>query len=198
MNGDSASPGVNLAEQYRTLLEVAKSISVHRDLHELFRDLAQSLPRVVNVNFVSLSRYNPARNTMRLHTIQANVPADLIGGHELEMEEAPAGRVWQSQQPILVPDLAEEHRWPRVIHRMQEDGIQSTCVVPLNSALRRLGAIGFSSQQKGAYHEADLEFLQQVSNQVGVAVDNVLHHQESRYNCASSWRSPNPSPLTAI
>lgn len=178
MNGHPAPPLDTFAEQYKTLLKIAESISVHRDLHQLFRDLAQCLPRVVNVNFVSLSLYNLARKTMRLHTIQANVPADLIGGHEIEIEETPAGWVWQTQQPILVPDLAEEHRWPQVTHRMKEDGIKSVCVVPLNSAVRRLGAIGFSSQQKGAYNEADLEFLQQVSNQVGVAVDNVLHHQE--------------------
>ena len=115
---------------------------------------------------------------MRLHTVQANVPADLVGGHEGPIEESPAGLVWQTQQPILVPDLAEEHRWPKVTQRMQEDGTKSFCFVPLTTAVRRLGAMGFSSLQKGAYGETDVEFLQQVGNQVAVAVDNVLHHQD--------------------
>ena len=174
----SASPCETLTEQYRTLLEVAEAISAHRDLHELFRDLAQLLPRVVHVNFVALSLHDPGRNTMRLHTIQANVPADLVGGHEELVEETPAGVVWQTQQPLLVPDLAEEHRWPNVTDRMQEDGVRSLCVVPLTTAVRRLGTMGFASLQKEAYGEADLEFLQQVGNQVAVAVDNVLHHQD--------------------
>ncbi len=115
---------------------------------------------------------------MRLHTIQANVPADLVGGHEELVEETPAGVVWQTQQPLLVPDLTEEHRWPNVTGRMQEDGVRSLCVVPLTTAVRRLGTMGFASLQKEAYGEADLEFLQQVGNQVAVAVDNVLHHQD--------------------
>jgi formate hydrogenlyase transcriptional activator len=160
------------------LLEVAEAISAHRDLHELFRDLAQRLPRVVHVNFVALSLHDPVRNTMRLHTIQANVPADLIGGHEEPVDETPAGLAWETQQPILVQDLAEEHRWPKVTARMKEDGTNSFCVVPLTTAVRRLGAMGFSSLEKGAYGETDLEFLQQVGNQVAVAVDNVLHHQD--------------------
>ncbi len=167
-----------MEERYRTLLEVAEAISTHRDLHDLFRDLAQRLPRVVQVNFVGLSLYDAARNTMRLHTIQANIPADLVGGHEEPVEETPAGSVWLTQQPILVPNLVEEHRWPTVTERMKQDGIHSFCLVPLTTAVRRLGAIGFSSLQKAAYSESDLAFLQQVGQLIAVAVDNVLHHRD--------------------
>ena len=115
---------------------------------------------------------------MRLHSIQANVPADLVGGHEEPVDETPAGSVLLTQQPVLVQDLAEEHRWPKVIQRMQEDGINSFCIVPLTTAVRQLGAVGFSSLQQDAYSELDVEFLQQVGKQVAVAVDNVLHHQD--------------------
>src|SRR5512146_1725093 len=162
MDRYSASPCETLAERYQALLEVAQAIPAHRDIHELFRDLAQRLPRVVHVNFVALSLHDPERNTMRLHTIQANVPADLIGGHEEQVEETAAGLAWRTQQPVLVPDLADERRWPNVTQRMKEDGTNSFCVVPLTTAVRRLGAMGLSSLQKEAYAETDLEFLQQV------------------------------------
>ncbi|HET8579905.1 MAG TPA: GAF domain-containing protein, partial [Nitrospiraceae bacterium] len=170
--------GDSLVERSRTLLEVSEAIASHRDLTELFRDLAQRLPRVVHVNFVGMSLHDPERKVMRLHTLQANVPADIVGGHEEPVEETPAGLVWQTQQPILVPNLAEERRWPKVTQRMKEDGTNSFCFVPLTTAVRRLGAMGFSSLQKEAYREADVEFLQQVGKQVAVAVDNVLHHQD--------------------
>lgn len=172
------SPCETLAERYQALLEVAEAISAHRDLHILFRDLAQRLPRVVHVNFVALSLHDPVRNTMRLHAIQANVPADLVGGHEGPVEESPAGLVWQTQESVIVPHLAEERRWPKVVGHMSEDGVNSFCVVPLTTAVRRLGAMGFLSVQKEAYGEPDLEFLQQVAKQIAVAVDNVLHHQD--------------------
>ncbi|HWC50704.1 MAG TPA: GAF domain-containing protein, partial [Nitrospira sp.] len=160
MDRDS-SPCETLADRYQALLEVAEAISSHRDLHELFRDLARRLPRVVQVNFVSLSLYDPAKNRMRLQTIQANVPADLVGGHEEPLEDTPAGSVWQSQQLVLVPDLAGEMRWPTVTQRMQEDGINAFCVVPLTTAVRQLGAMGFASLRKHAYGVGDLEFLQE-------------------------------------
>jgi formate hydrogenlyase transcriptional activator len=172
------SPCETLSEQYQALLEVAQTISAHRDIHELFRDLAQRLPRVVHVNFVSLSLHDPERNVMRLHTLQANVPAEIVGGLESPVEDSPDGLVWQTQQPLLVPDLLEEPRWPKITALMQEDGIRSFCNVPLTTAVRRLGAMGFASMNKCAYGEPDLEFLQQVGKQVAVAVDNVLHHQD--------------------
>lgn len=178
MDTRSTSLCETMEERYRTLLEVAEAISAHRDLHALFRDLARLLPRVVAVNFVALSLHDPARDTMRLHTIQANVPADLVGGHEELIDDTPAGWVWRSQQPLLVSDLATERRWPAVVRRMRSDGTNSFCYLPLTTAVRRLGAMGFSSLQKAAYSEADLEFLQQVSQLVAVAVDNVLHHRD--------------------
>ncbi len=179
MNGENKLTSVDsLVEQSRTLLEVSESIAAHRDLTELFRDLAQRLPRVVHVNFVSLSLHDPARRMMRLHTIQANVPADIVGGHECPVDDSPGGLVWQTQQPLLVSDLAEERRWPEVTQRMHEDGINSFCVVPLTTAVRQVGAMGFASLKKWAYDKADVEFLQQVGTQVALAVDNVLHHQD--------------------
>jgi len=171
------SPAGDLVQRSRTLLEVAEAISVHRDLHELFRDLARRLPRVVHVNFVGLSLHDPERNVMRLHTVQANVPADLVGGHESPVEDSPDGLVWQTQQPLLLPDLDKERRWPKTTRLMREDGTNSFCFVPLTTAVRRLGAMGFGSLQKGAYGETDVEFLQQVARQVAVAVDNALNYQ---------------------
>lgn len=180
MDRQSASPCETLAEQYQALLEVVEAISVQRDLHELCRDLAQRLPRVVHVNFVGLCLHDPERNMMRLHTLQANVPADIVGGHEEPVEGSPSGLVWQTQQPLLIPDIAGEHRWPKITQLMQEDGINSFCCVPLTTAVRRLGAIGFASLQKGVYGEADVEFLQQVGKQVAVAVDNALNNESAQ------------------
>lgn len=178
MNTSGLSPCEDLAERYQALLEVAQVISAQRDLDQLFRDLAHRLPRVVQVNFVDLSLHDPVKKMMRLHTIQANVPADLVGGHEVAIEDCPAGSVWENQQPLLVSNLTEERRWPWVISAMAEDGTKSFCFVPLSTARGRLGAMGFLSLKEEAYSDRDIEFLQQVAQQVAVAVENALAFQQ--------------------
>ena len=47
LDNDAQQACEALAQQYRTLLEVSESIAAHRDLAELFHELAQSLHRVV-------------------------------------------------------------------------------------------------------------------------------------------------------
>lgn len=111
MDRPVTTPCETLAERYQALLEVAQAISAQRDLDRLFRDLAHRLPRVMPVNYVDLSLHDPIKKVMRLHTIQANVPAGLIGGHEIAIADCPAGLAWRTQQPLLVPDLSEERRW---------------------------------------------------------------------------------------
>lgn len=164
-------------ERYRALLRVAAAIASHAGLAALVQDLARLLPSVMPVNFVGLSLHDPQRGVMRLHVLRANVPVHIIGGHECAPAETPAGLVWETQEPLLLNDLAEEHRWPKVIALMREDGVQSCCLVPLTSAVRQLGALVFSSLEEDAYRDSDLELMQQIGRQVAVAVENVLNRE---------------------
>ena len=172
----SSQPETDL--KYKILLEVSETVSKSRDLHTLCRNLAKLLPQIVKVDFMALDLHDPQRNVIKLFHIEANVPADIIGGHEINMDEHPAGTVFKTQKPLLVSDITQDNRYPYIFSRMREDGVNSICVFPLTTAVRKIGGLIFSSCEKGTYKEADFEFLDQVAKQVAVAVDNVLHFQE--------------------
>ncbi len=177
MSHESSAETVSSSlDRYRALLRVAEAIASHSDLAALVQDLARLLPSVVPVNFVGLSLHDPRRGVMRLHVLRANVPADIIGGHESAPADTPAGLVWDTQQPLLL-SVSAEQRWPNVMGLMREDGVQSCCLVPLTSATKRLGALEFSSLESQAYGVADMELMQQVGHQVAVAVENVLNRE---------------------
>ena len=93
-------------------------------------------------------------------------------------EDDPAGLVWQTQQPLITSNVAELSRWPRLLERVQQYGVQSYCWLPLTTARRRLGALVFTSKQPATYDGSDLPFLQLVANQVAVAVGNALALEE--------------------
>jgi formate hydrogenlyase transcriptional activator len=96
------------------------------------------------------------------------------------MDESPGGLVWRTQQPLTVNDLAQETRFPMLTAKLRENGVQSFCVVPLTTAHRRLGAMGFGSLQPRTYQAAEINFMQEVAKQVAVAVDNVLNSESAR------------------
>src|SRR6058998_1540095 len=180
MDRHSVSPCETLAEQYQALLEVEEAISVHRDLSELFRDLAKRLHHVVLFDHMRLLLYDPERQTMRLHVLETPQASELPPCSELPVDESPGGWVWQSQQPLVIPRVEDETRFPKVTPCMRELGVRSFCAVPLTTAQRRLGALGFGSLQEAAYGDADLDLLQQVAKQVAVAVDNALNDESAQ------------------
>src|SRR5262245_36271424 len=116
-------------EQYRTLLEVAEAIAVHRDLNELFQDLAQRLPRIVPFDFINLVLHDAARNVMRLHLLVVPEPTTISPGLELPVETSPGGLVWKTQEPVVVENLALESRFPDLTPRLLESGVDRKSVV---------------------------------------------------------------------
>jgi formate hydrogenlyase transcriptional activator len=171
-----------LHSQNQALLGISEAIAVHRDLNELFHDLAQRLPRIVPFDFINLVLHDPTREVMRLHTLVAPESSTIRPGLELPIDQSPAGLVWKSQQPLMieVEDVAVESRFPKLTPLLRENDVKSYCVVPLTTALRRLGAIGFGSLQMRGYQKADFAFMQQVAKQVAVAVDNALNFEEAQ------------------
>ncbi|NGZ97946.1 MAG: Fis family transcriptional regulator [Nitrospira sp. WS110] len=164
-------------EQYRALLEVSESIAAYHDLTELFRALAQRLPRVLKFSSIVLALHNPSKNVMRLHVLEDPRPMPVSPGLEFPVEDVPGGWVWQHQQPLVCSNLEEEVRFSKVMPMIRQAGIRSLCIVPLTSARERLGAMGVGSLEDHHYGRAEIDCLQQVAKQVAVAVENTLNFQ---------------------
>jgi formate hydrogenlyase transcriptional activator len=180
MNGQQSTAAA--PRQYQALLEVSQSVASHRDLTALFRDLVERLPRVVRFDSLWLVLHDPARNRMRLHILEGSERAGAAQNAwpiERPMEESPSALAWSTQEPLVVLNLAEDTRYREAFHLLMANGVQSCCILPLTTAHRRLGAVGFGYAEPGSASEADVEFLGQVARQIAGAVDNALAHQEA-------------------
>ncbi|MGH7788783.1 MAG: sigma 54-interacting transcriptional regulator [Candidatus Binatia bacterium] len=165
-------------DRHRVLLGVSEAISRQRDLPALFHELASRLVQVVPFDALSLVLHDAATDTMRQHVLETLEPISPPLVIELCPEDDPAGWVWQTQEPLITSNVAELSRWPRLLERVQQYGVQSYCFLPLTTAGRRLGALVLTSKQPTTYDGADLPFLQLIANQVAVAVGNALAWEE--------------------
>jgi formate hydrogenlyase transcriptional activator len=116
---------------------------------------------------------------MKSHVLETPDPAYVCPEGECPME-TPGGWVWETQKPWVVSHLAEDTRFPDLSSWLSDRGVQSLCVVPVTTALRRLGALAFGSRVERAYSEVDVIFLHQVARQVAVAVDNALNFAQAQ------------------
>src|ERR1700684_1767130 len=96
--------------QHQALLEVAEAIAQHRDLGELFHELAARLHRVVEFDYLNVTLHDATRNVMRLHILEAEGPRTIHPGAEFPVGETPSGWVWETQQSFILDDIAEETR----------------------------------------------------------------------------------------
>jgi formate hydrogenlyase transcriptional activator len=148
-------------------------------LPALFHELAGRLHQVVHFDYLVLLLHDAASNTMRLHMLEGSEPTPLPPAQAFPVEDAPAGLVWQTQQPLVTSNVDELRRWPGFLEkRGQPLGVQSACALPLTTARRRLGTLVFACKQASAYDTADVGFLRLVANQVAVAAENALAFQK--------------------
>jgi formate hydrogenlyase transcriptional activator len=175
-----AAPLEHSRLQLEALLEVSEAIAQQRDLPALFHDLSERLHSVIEFDFLTLILHDPARNVMRLHILETRVPTEKSTGTESPVEGTPSGLVWQTQEPFVVADTEEETRYPEYISRLREHGVRCAAMVPLTTAQRRVGAMGFGRLTPQCITDGELQFMQRVASQVAVAVDNALNLETSQ------------------
>jgi formate hydrogenlyase transcriptional activator len=174
------SPLEHSRRQLEALLEVSEAIAQQRDLPALFHDLAERLHSVVDFDFLTLVLHDSVRNVMRLHVLETRIPSEKPTGTEAPVENNPSGWVWQTQESFVVSDVEEETRFPEFLKRFREHNVRSLAIIPLTTAQRRLGAMGFGRLVPQCITDTELQFMQRVASQVAVAVDNALNFESSQ------------------
>ena len=166
-------------EKWRALLEVSRIIVSQENLSELLHDLAGRLHSLLDFCYLSVVLHDPARNVMRLHTLETPAPK-LEPGTEFAMDESSSAWVWQHQQPLIIGDTQQYPQFRWSMQRFLSHGARSICSVPLTSARRRLGAMNFGAAGVGAYSAAELEVPLLIAGQVANTIDNALSYEEAR------------------
>ena len=169
-----------IQKQLEALLEVSEAIAQQRDLPALFHDLANRLHSVVDFDFLTLMLYDASRNSVRLHVLETKDGSEAPSDAEHPLDEHPSGWVWKTQRPFVVPDAQSDERYPEFFGRLRSVGVRSIAIVPLTTAQRRLGAMGFGRLLPEQLTESEVQFMQRVAAQVAVAVDNALNYEASQ------------------
>jgi len=167
------------AARFQTPLDVAESITACRGLEELFRGLAVHLQRVVSFYALGLCLVHPDRGVTSARVLETSGTGfTTLPGYPID--DIPSGWVIETQQPLIVADTAAGEpvapchgRAPGARHRQ-------LCILPLTTACRRVGTLGFGSREPVRYSAEEVAFLSEVAKLVAVAVDNTLNFDEAR------------------
>jgi formate hydrogenlyase transcriptional activator len=170
---DSLAAGCSegLASRYEALARIAELIRSHSEEEILFQTCASALHEVVA--FDGLSWLDPATNWAQWHFVEPYENAiEALAVRNIPKEETVVWWVYQNQQPVVIPFIDRETRFPLVAERFSNLGLRSLCALPLSTAHRKLGSLVFASHLDDAYSYQDQQFLSVVANQIAVALDD--------------------------
>src|SRR5437867_7294607 len=121
METAGAARDVSVA-RFQALLNVAESITSCRDPEELFRGLAVHLQRVVRFDGLGLVLLHPDRGVTSARVLETS-GTGFTTLPECPINGSHSGWVIETQQPLIVPDIAAETRWPQAMADLHECGI---------------------------------------------------------------------------
>ena len=159
-------------ERYEALLRVSQTLISIRSSEELFSNLARELRAVVNFYVMGVGIYDQKAHEM--DTKAYGEPGLPLQAPKFAPEETFSWWVYQHQQPLIIPSLEAETRFPAVAEMLKNRGVRSVCALPLTTAHRRLGGLAVGSIEADAYSREEVSFLSLVANQVALAVDDAL------------------------
>ena len=177
------APPDSLRARYASLLAVAESISRHRNLAALIKQLSAHLKQVVEFDFLGLSLYDPAARTLRRCVLETEREIHDEAPAILPVEETLGGAAVLTERPLYRPRLEPDPRYP-LSRKVFDWGIRSYCALPLMTPDRCIGALSFGSVRESAYSSEDIEFMSQAARQVAVAVESA-----ENFDAAASYQA---------
>jgi formate hydrogenlyase transcriptional activator len=184
------APETAVTKRYEALLRVSQTLISIRSSEELFRLLARELRAVVSFYVMGVGIYDENAHEVRLTSYgEPGVPLQVP---KFAPEETFTWWVYHHQQPLIIPSLDAETRFPAVAEMLKNRGVRSVCALPLTTVHRRLGGLAVGSIEADAYTTEEVSFLSLVANQVALAVDDALNFdasQQAKENLRASKES---------
>ena len=181
MKGNAAQvPSADVETQkYLTLLELSKAIASHRDLSELFHDIACRLRHLFSFRDLAVMLYDGKKNVMRSYLFEGCEQRGLVSNEptEVPIDDSINGRVWRYQKAMIIRDLDDDHRFGSA-QILREKNVKSVCCLPLSTVHQNLGTLNLWSDTIGAYDNFDLNFAQLVTSQIAVAVESQFYREQ--------------------
>ena len=174
-------------DRLRLLLEITNSMTSKLDLRRLVEALSTDLLRVTRCDFCSLLLPDADSGELRV-TILYNPESRgfICDGAIIPIHGSICGKAFRTCKSQHFDNLEELRDDPesfgndvgRLFHeRVMAEGLKSGCDLPLIGRSGVLGVLSALKRSERAFEKDDVGFLQQVSRQVAIAVENALDYE---------------------
>ena len=165
-------------DRLRLLLDINNAVVSNLSLTELFEVVPSRVRLAMQCDAACLSLPDPQNQRLEIHGLDFPEGRGFLQEEmQLPIDGSSPGKAFRTGQPVLFQTA------PRALHISSlqlnfKEGFQSGCFLPLVRGERALGVLHLLDRHPNRFSEADADFLQQVSNQVAIALDNAMQYRK--------------------
>jgi len=176
-------------DRLRLLLEITNSMTSKLNLRRLVDALSTNLLKVTRCDFCALLLPDADKDELRL-TILYNPESRgaICDGTGIPLYGSVCGKVFRTGKSQFFDSLEEVRDDPesfgnelgrRFFERVVAEGLSSGCDLPLIGRSGVLGVLSALKRSEKGFGKEDIKFLEQVSRQVAIAVENALDYESA-------------------
>lgn len=171
----------DIESRYKILLEINNAIATKKSKDELFRALAKELFRYFSYDRMCIILYDSKSQSITYFAAADGIqPGGVIAQQSRPLADAAIAKIAiQSGQPAIFDDLSRYTDLSSV-GELVKAGLNSAMVLPLIIRERTLGTIHLSFRTAPSHISEVVEVLKAVSQQIAIAVDNMLAYTALR------------------
>jgi transcriptional regulator with GAF, ATPase, and Fis domain len=166
--------------KYRLLLKINNAIISQLTREGLFQALAEEFGRLLHYDRFSINLYDPETNMLTYFATASGINPKGINEKTRPLERGSIAQlVIQSKKPVFIYDLSQNPQLATA-KWMVKAGLNSTLAYPMIVRDIILGSVHFSFKQVPPNIFELREFLNDLSVQIAIAVENMLSYNRLR------------------
>jgi nitrate/nitrite-specific signal transduction histidine kinase len=166
---DLENRAADRVKELAALNAIASTTSQVTDLDEILNDALDRTLEVMEIEAGGIYLIDDA-GILRIRAQRGFDPQFIAGVDELKVGEGFSGRVVDSGESLIVPDVSTDPRLTRMA--AQIEGLRSMIVTPLSSKGKVLGTLFVVSHGHREFTDQNVELLTSIGQQIGVAIEN--------------------------
>ncbi len=165
-------------EEQQSLVDISRKLSSSLELETLLPVILLSVRGIARYDRAVLSLLDEDGKNVHLYGDALEWEPFVNHGSTIPLEQSLSARAIQTRSVAFLTagDLRDMDE--PLAKAMYEGGVRSVCSVPLIAGNRIWGALNPSSMTEHAFGPSEVEYLQQVANQIAVALHNAHAYRE--------------------
>jgi formate hydrogenlyase transcriptional activator len=168
----------NLLEEQQSLVAISRELSCSLELEKLLPIILSSVRSIARYDRAVLSLLDEEGKGVHLYGNALEWESFVNHGNVVPIQKSISAVTIQTKKVSFLTAEDLRNMDEPLAKAMYRDGVQSVCSVPLIAGNRIWGALNPSSVHERAFGPAEVEYLQQVANQIASALQNAHAYRE--------------------